>query len=90
MNIAKNFDSYRFGAHLLAQSSRFANSTNTIELAGYAVMNLTLEKSINKNWKLQTKLDNALNKEYSNSIDFSGNTTNNTPISLFVTLSYLN
>ena len=90
INVAKNINSYRFGAHVLAQSSRFANSTNTIELAGYAVVNLTLEKPVNKNWKLKARLDNILDKEYTNSIDFSGNTTNNTPISLFMTLSYLN
>ena len=90
LNVAKNFDSYRFGAHVLAQSSRFANSTNTVELAGYAVVNLTAEKSIDKNWKLKARLDNVLDKEYTNSIDFFGNTTNNTPISLLMTLSYLN
>ena len=90
MNVAKSFDSYRLGAHLLAQSPRFANSTNTVELAGYAVVNLTVEKSLDKHWTLKTRLDNVLDKEYSTSIDFYGNTTNNTPISLFVTLSYLN
>jgi len=90
MNVAKNFDSYRFGAHVLAQSPRFANSSNTTELAGYAIINLTVEKTIDKHWSLKTRLDNVLDKEYSTSIDFYGNTTNNTPISLFVTLSYLN
>lgn len=90
MNVAKKFDSYRFAAHVLAQSSRFANSTNTIELAGYAVVNLTIEKPIDKHWTLKTRLDNIMDKEYSTSIDFYGNTTNNTPISLFITLSYLN
>ena len=90
MNIAKKFDSYRFGAHVLAQSSRFADTSNTVELAGYAIVNLSVEKSIDKHWTLQARLDNILDKEYSTSMDFYGNTTNNTPISLFVTLSYLN
>ena len=90
MNLAKDFDSYRFGVHLLAQSSRFNNPSNTIELPGYAIVNLMLEKAIDKNWSLKTRLDNILNKEYSTSMDFYGNTTNNTPISLFVTLSYKN
>ena len=90
MNLAKDFDSYRFGAHLLAQSPRFGNSSNTTELAGYAIVNLMLEKAIDKNWSIKTRLDNILNKEYSTSMDFYNNTTNNTPISLFVTLSYQN
>lgn len=88
INIAKNFDSYRFGAGVLAQSPRFTNSSNTIELPGYAVMNLMLEKSIDKNWSLKARIDNVLDKEYSTTMDFYGNTTNNTPVSLFVTLSY--
>ena len=90
MNLAKDFASYRFGVHLLAQSPRFDNPSNSIELPGYAIVNLMLEKTIDKNWSLKTRLDNVLNKEYSTSMDFYGNTTNNTPISLFVTLSYQN
>ena len=90
MNVAKTFDSYRFGVHLLAQSPRFADQGNTIELAGYAIVNLMLEKAIDKNWALKARLDNVLDKEYSTSMDFYNNTTNNTPISLFVTLSYSN
>ena len=88
MNLAKDFDSYRFGIHLLAQSPRFNNPSNTVELPGYAIVNLMLEKTIDKNWSLKTRLDNILNKEYSTSMDFYNNTTNNTPVSLFVTLSY--
>lgn len=90
MNLAKNFNSYRVGVHVLAQSPRFANSTNSIELAGYAIANLTVEKAIDKNWSLKARLDNILDKEYSTSMDFYGNTTNNTPISLLMTLSYNN
>ena len=90
MNLSKNINDYRVAAHLLAQSARFANSSNTVELSGYAVVNLMVERNINKNWILKARLDNVLDKEYSTSVDFYGNTTNNTPISLFVTLSYLN
>jgi vitamin B12 transporter len=90
MNIAQTFDGYRFSANVLAQSPRFANASNSIELAGYGVINLMVEKPINKHWSLETRLDNLMDKDYTTSIDFFGNTTNNTPISLFVTLSYLN
>ncbi|MDA3869011.1 MAG: TonB-dependent receptor [Gammaproteobacteria bacterium] len=90
MNIAKNFNSYRVGAHVLAQSARFADAANTVELAGYAILNLMVERSIDKNWALKARVDNVLDKEYSTSTNFYGNLTNNTPISLFVTLSYKN
>ena len=90
MNVAKSFNSYRVGVHVLAQSPRYADPYNTTELAGYAIANLTVERAINKNWTLKTRLENIFDKEYSTSSDFYGNATNNTPISLFVTLSYLN
>ncbi|MDT8283289.1 MAG: TonB-dependent receptor, partial [Gammaproteobacteria bacterium] len=88
MNIAKNFNRYRIAANLLAQSSRFADAANTVELAGYAVLNLMVERNLNKNWALKARLDNVLDKEYSTSTNFYGDLTNNTPVSLFVTLSY--
>ena len=90
INLARNFDSYRIAAHVLAQSARFANPTNTVELAGYAILNLTVERAIDKNWALKARVDNVLDKEYATSMDFYGNATNNTPVSLFVTLSYKN
>lgn len=90
MNIAQTFGGHRVSANLLAQSPRFANASNSIELPGYGIINLMVEKPLNKHWSLKTRLDNVLDKDYTTSIDFFSNTTNNTPLSLFVTLSYLN
>lgn len=90
MNVARNFNRYRITANLLAQSARFADADNTVELAGYAVLNLMVERAINKNWALNARVDNVLDKEYSTSTNFYGDRTNNTPVSLFVTLSYKN
>jgi vitamin B12 transporter len=90
MNMAQTFGGHKVKISVLAQSPRFANASNSIELPGYGIINLMVEKSINKHWSLKTRLDNIFDKEYTTSMDFFGNTTNNTPISLFVTLSYLN
>lgn len=90
VNMVKSFGGYRISANLLAQSTRFANASNTIELPGYGIVNLAVEKPIDKHWTVKARLDNIFDKDYTTSIDFFGNTTNNTPISLFVTLSYLN
>ena len=90
INIAQTFGGHQVSANVLAQSPRFANASNSIELPGYGIINLMVEKPINKHWSLKTSLDNVFDKDYTTSIDFFGNTTNNTPISLFVTLSYLN
>lgn len=87
----KNIRKHDVSLDILAQSSRFANSSNTTELAGYAVVNLMIEKAFidHKNWKLKARIDNIFDKNYSTTIDFYGNKTNNTPRSLFVSLSYL-
>ncbi len=90
MNIAQTFGGHQVSANVLAQSPRFANASNSIELPGYGILNLMVEKPIDKHWSLQTRLDNVLDKDYTTSIDFFGNTTNNTPISFFVTLNYMN
>lgn len=90
INLARNFDSYRIAAHVLAQSARFADAANTVELAGYAILSLTVERAIDKNWALKARVDNVLDKEYSTSTNFYGDLSNNTPVSLFVTLSYKN
>lgn len=90
INIAQTFGGHRVSANMLAQSPRFANASNSVELPGYGIINLMVEKPISKHWSLKTRLDNVLDKDYTTSIDFFGNSTNNTPLSLFVTLSYKN
>lgn len=89
MNIAQTFGSHQVSINVLAQSPRFANASNSVELPGYGIINLMVEKPFNKHWALKTRFDNILDKDYTTSIDFFGNTTNNTPRSFFVTLSYL-
>jgi vitamin B12 transporter len=88
LGITREYATDTIGMHLLAQDSRFANASNSVELAGYAIVNLTASHTINKHWQLRSRLENLFDKEYSTSIDFFGNTTNNTPVALFVTLHY--
>jgi len=90
LNLSRFIGDHQIGINALSQSSRFADVNNTIELPGYTVFNLTVETIIDKRWRLKTRMENVFDKEYSTSTDFFGNTTNNTPISLFVTLSYQN
>lgn len=88
LSATRHYESVEFGGSLLAQDSRFANASNSIELPGYAIINLTAAKSFDKHWQLKARLENLLDKEYTTSVDFFQNTSNNTPISLFVTLHY--
>ncbi len=89
LSLMRNINRYSFGANLLAQSSRFADSANTIELAGYGIVNLVTDMQIDRHWRATAKIENLFDKEYSTTIDFYGNTTNNTPLSFFAGLSYL-
>jgi len=88
LNLSHDVSGYQLGASVLAQSSRFADSANTIELAGYGILNLTLRKKLNKDWMFETRVENLLDKEYSTTVDFFQNTTNNTPISIYAGLAW--
>ena len=90
INASQSFRGHLVTISALAQSSRFSDVTNTTELGGYGILNIMVERPVDKHWTIKTRLENVLDKEYTTSTDFYGNTTNNTPISLFVTLSYLN
>ena len=88
LSAARSFGSYQLGTSVLAQGPRFANASNSIELPGYGIINLTAAKTIDRHWQLKARLENLLDKEYSTSIDFFQNTSNNTPAALYVSLHY--
>jgi len=88
LSAARSFGSAQFGTSVLAQGPRYANASNSIELPGYGIINLTAAKTIDQHWQLKARLENLLDKEYSTSVDFFQNTSNNTPIALFVSLHY--
>lgn len=52
------------GVSLLAQSERFDDSANTIEVPGYGVLNLHAIRQLSKNWQLRARIDNLFDKEY--------------------------
>ncbi len=52
------------GLSLIAQSKRFDNSANTIEVPGYGVLNVHAVRRLSKNWQLRARVDNLFDKEY--------------------------
>lgn len=54
----------RLGLILLAQGARYDDVENTQQLGGYTLVNLEGKYQFNKNWFLQTRLDNVLGKTY--------------------------
>ena len=58
------WDAWQFGAELVAASARFDNAANTRRMGGYALVNLTANYALSKQWSLMLRADNILDKHY--------------------------
>jgi vitamin B12 transporter len=75
------------GAETIASSQRYSDAANTVSLDGYAILNLTADYNINKEWKLQARVNNVFDKDYGYAFD--GPFVYNSPGSnLFVSIRY--
>ncbi len=83
LDIDRRFGRTGIGASFIAQSSRFDDRGNTIELGGYGQLDLRASWQLDRNWQLQGRLENAFDKDYQ-----SVNTYNTAGRNLFVTLRY--
>jgi vitamin B12 transporter len=76
----------------LASSTRYNDAANTQRLAGYAVMNAAASYRINKDFTLQARVNNLLDKDYALAYDGdpdAGGFVYNTPrANLFVNVRY--
>ncbi|MGZ8251144.1 MAG: TonB-dependent receptor domain-containing protein, partial [Methylophilaceae bacterium] len=73
----------------VASSARYADAANTVHMSGYGVLNLTADYKINQDWKLQARLNNALDKNYTLVYDTFSDVAYNTPGSnVFVSVRY--
>lgn len=66
------------GVQLLATSSRSDKDWDpypavNVQSHGYTTLNLTLGKSLSANWRVQMKLENALQREYQDAYGYGGN-----------------
>ncbi len=88
-NLSYVLGKWRFGSELIASSERFNEAANTKQLSGYALLNFTTDYEVNAEWKIQARLNNALNKDYTLAYDTFSDVAYNTPGSnLFVNLRY--
>ncbi|MDR2875074.1 MAG: TonB-dependent receptor [Methylobacillus sp.] len=55
---------WRVGSELVGTSERFEDAANTKRMGGYALLNLTASYLINKDWKVEARADNVLDKDY--------------------------
>jgi vitamin B12 transporter len=58
------FGAFDARAEVKAQSRRFENAANTQTMGGYALVNLAAGWQADKNWRVEAKLNNVLDKEY--------------------------
>jgi vitamin B12 transporter len=55
---------WKYGATVLAASERYDNDANTVELPGYATLDLHVDYTLTPDWSVQARLNNLGDKEY--------------------------
>jgi vitamin B12 transporter len=61
----------RVGAEVIASSFRYDDAANTRRLAGYGILNLTVEWDVAKGWTLFVRGNNVFDQDYQLAADFS-------------------
>ncbi|WP_394753402.1 TonB-dependent receptor domain-containing protein [Crenothrix sp.] len=84
-DVSRSFGQVDVGANVMAQDHRFDNPDNSIKVAGYVTVDLRAAYHINKNWLLNAKLNNLLDKDYQ-----TVNTYNTQGMNYFLSIHYNN
>lgn len=92
-NLSYQWHDWRFGSEFVASSLRYNDPANQFKLAGYGLLNFTADYKINQDWKIQGRVNNVLDKNYTLSTSASAFGVNdpdyNTPgTNLFVSLRW--
>lgn len=64
MDLSKSFGDFDLGTHVVAQDYRFDDAANQTRIGGYVTVDLRTAYHLNKNWRLDVKLNNALDHKY--------------------------
>jgi vitamin B12 transporter len=70
-DLSRSFNQFDIGARVLAQDYRFDDADNNIKVAGYVTVDLRAAYHFNKNWVLNAKLNNLLDKQYQTVNDYN-------------------
>jgi vitamin B12 transporter len=65
------FDKIRIGGMVLAEGERFDDLANTRKLDNYVRFDLRAEYIINKNWRIQGRIENLFDKHYETAAFFN-------------------
>jgi vitamin B12 transporter len=64
LGIDHQFGGSTVGADLIAVGPRYNNEANTVELAGYALLNLRADYRLGERWTVFGRVDNALDRDH--------------------------
>lgn len=77
------FGEWTWAADWQLQGERYNDAENTVRLGGYGLLHLSAARKLTREWSVQARLENALDKDYERSSGY------NTPgRNLFVSLRY--
>lgn len=87
-NVSYFFGDWRLGIEAIASSIRFNDATNQHSLAGYGLLNATIDYKLSKDWSVQTRFNNILDKKYALGLDFGGEAYSTPRANIFVNIRY--
>jgi vitamin B12 transporter len=64
VTISRQLGPVRVGAELIASSYRYDDAANLVRMAGYGILNLTAEWALARQWALQVRANNVLDRNY--------------------------
>ena len=64
VNLAYTWQDWRWGAEVVASSSRYNDPANDFKLGGYALINFTGQYKVNDDWSILARANNVLDKDY--------------------------
>ena len=71
LSLGHTIGAVRLGAEVVASSYRYDDATNTRRLAGYGILNLTVEWDVAKGWTVFARANNVFDRDYQLAADFS-------------------
>ena len=87
-NVSYNWGDWRLGAEAIASSIRYNDPINVTKMAGYALLNTTIDYQFSKDWSVQARANNILDKKYALGLDFGGEAYNTPGANLFFNVRY--
>jgi vitamin B12 transporter len=84
-DLSRSFGQMDVGAYVLAQDGRFDDPENNTKVSGYVTVDLRAAYHFDKNWMLNAKLNNLLDKQYQ-----TVSTYNTADRNFFISIHYNN